>query len=250
MADPEVSNWESDEDGDSLARLEAEQAEYAAQLHRLHKAERAAGAAARPSTAGSSAAADLAAENARLKEQLAAMASASACKSTTKHEDEDMQALLEKYAAENAKLTDALRTGASLSKMTALRPSATSVIEASRARLDSMVGSFEACTPLTGTIQRCDSSQPVDYTAHMHQAMRARPVVHATTCSICCRAEAFPRPPWSPAKCVIKDLHTRKKGVDIVILMDGTGSMVCAMVTNFLIIDENQRLYLLYTQKL
>ncbi len=86
----------------------------------------------------------LAEENARLKEQLAAMTSASAHRSTVKRarEEEEAAALLKKYTAENEKLTAALASGSGLSKLTVASPSA-AVIAASHARSASLVGSAD-----------------------------------------------------------------------------------------------------------
>lgn len=137
-----MGDWDS-MDGDTVAQLEAEQERLAEQLAALRRDERAATSRPAMAPARSSRSEDLidddagqalARENARLREQLAAMASASALKSTVKlREEEEAAALLKKYTEENAKLTAALATGAGLSELTAARPGA-SVVAASHAR--------------------------------------------------------------------------------------------------------------------
>ena len=138
-----ITDWES-EDGDTVAELEAEQRLLATQLADLRRDEEA--AALMPARSVAAAVVDdsaraLAEENARLKQQLAAMVSASAHRSTVKRarEDEEAAALLKKYTAENEKLAAALATGSGLSKLTVARPTA-SVIAASHARSTSLVG--------------------------------------------------------------------------------------------------------------
>ena len=138
MAADMIADWSSI-DGDSVAELEAEQQRYAAQLAALRRDEQAATEPARSVVATGDSRA-LAEENARLREQLAAMASASAHKSTVRRarEEEEAASLLKKYTAENEKLTAALATGSGLSKLTVARPTA-SVIAASHARSASLV---------------------------------------------------------------------------------------------------------------
>lgn len=144
-----TGGWDStDDDRDTVAQLEAEQEKYAAQLAALRRDEQAAAAQAVVPAAGSLVTADkaaLAEENARLKEQLATLSSASAHRSTVKRarEEEEAAALLKTYMAENEKLTAALASGSGLSKLTAARPSA-ALIAASHARSASLVGS-RAC---------------------------------------------------------------------------------------------------------
>ena len=144
-----LGGWDSmDDDRDTVAQLEAEQEKYAAQLAGLRRDEQAAASAqAVVPAAGSLVTADkaaLAKDNARLKEQLAALSSASAHRSTVKRarEEEEAAALLKKYTAENEKLTAALASGSGLSKLTVARPSA-AVIAASHARSASLVGSAD-----------------------------------------------------------------------------------------------------------
>lgn len=137
-----TGDWDS-VDGDTVAQLEAEQEKYASQLASLRRDEQAAASAAvlAPAATVDNAAQALAEDNARLKEQLAAMVSASAHRSTVKRarEEEEAAALLRKYTAENEKLTAALASGSGLSKLTAVaRPSA-GVIAASHARSASLV---------------------------------------------------------------------------------------------------------------
>ena len=98
-----LGGWDStDDDRDTVAQLEAEQEKYAAQLAGLRRDEQAAASAqAVVPAAGSLVTADkaaLAKDNARLKEQLAALSSASAHRSTVKraHEEEDAAAMLRK----------------------------------------------------------------------------------------------------------------------------------------------------------
>lgn len=134
-----ITDWDS-VDGD-VAELEAEQQKYAAQLAALRRDEEAAALApAAPLVAAvDDSGRALAEENARLKEQLAAMVSASTHKSTVRRarEEEEAAAMLKKYTAENEKLATALATGSGLSKLA--RPTA-SVIAASHARSASLVG--------------------------------------------------------------------------------------------------------------
>lgn len=138
-----IADWElEDGDHDTVAELEAEQRLLATQLADLRRDEDAAALApaARSSAAADDSAGVLAQENARLKEQLAAMVSASAHRSTVKRaqEDEAAAALLKKYTAENEKLTAALATGSGLSKLLVARPTA-SALAASHARSASLV---------------------------------------------------------------------------------------------------------------
>ena len=121
-----------DEDEDDLAQLEAQQEALAAQLAAL-QADPACPTAAAPRT---DLASDLAADNAKLRAQLAALESASAYKSTTRRNSElaKQQAELDKLAAENAKLSEALATGVGFSKISTLRPGASSAVAASHAR--------------------------------------------------------------------------------------------------------------------
>ena len=141
LEDGSQREWDSvDGDVDSVAKLEAEQAKYAAQPAALRREDEitvSAVPAYLEHTATENAGQALAEENARLKEQLAAMASASAHRSTVRRQGE-YTAQLEKYTAENAKLTAALASGAGLSELTAVRPSAR-VIAASHARSVSLV---------------------------------------------------------------------------------------------------------------
>lgn len=134
-----IADWTSTDDG-TVAELEAEQQKYAAQLAALRKEEQAEDVIPAGSMAAISDSRALAEENARLKEQLAAMASASAHRSTVRRarEGEEAAALLKKYTAENEKLAAALATGSGLSKLTVARPTA-SVIAASHARSASLV---------------------------------------------------------------------------------------------------------------
>ena len=113
----------SDDDDHALARLEAEEKQYAAELEALQ---------AEPGTTSASpratAATDLAAENARLKAQLAALESASAVKSTSRRESKlaGPRAELEELKAKNAALAEALASGNGLSKLTTLKAAAAS----------------------------------------------------------------------------------------------------------------------------
>lgn len=133
-----IHSFSDDDENYELAELEAEsqalQQAYAAQLAAL-EAEETGAPLAPPATAAASA---LEAENAKLKAQLAALESASAIKSTIRHDSElaKQKAELEKMAAENAKLTEALASGVGLSKLTTLTPS---VVSASKARTASLV---------------------------------------------------------------------------------------------------------------
>ena len=83
----------------------------------------------------------MAAENAKLKAQLAAMESASAVKSTSRRNAElaKQQAELDKVLAEREKLTAALATGVDLSKLTALKSGSSDAVAASKARSLSLV---------------------------------------------------------------------------------------------------------------
>lgn len=121
-----------DVDEDELANLEAEQAVLAEHLSAL-QTEEAVPSAAAPQADTASA---LAAENASLRAQLAALESASAYKSTTRRNSElaKQQAELEKIAAENARLSEALTSGVGLSKMTTLRAGPSHAVTASHAR--------------------------------------------------------------------------------------------------------------------
>ena len=194
-----------------MAQLEAEQEKLAEQLAALRRDEQAAASTPALAPACSDDNAALAQENARLKEQLAAMASASAHKSTVKRarEEEDAAALLKKYTEENAKLTAALATGEGLSELTAARPSA-SVIAASHARSASLVSSLDlglailavgsACLPLVqgllsmpaAQLHMCSPSLG-DGSARLKQALPApqRQMCVSHT-SLLCRQAASP----------------------------------------------------------
>ena len=130
-------SFSDDDDDASLAQLEAQEKAYAAQLEALQAGQGPATITSPDPTAAS----QLAAENARLKAQLAALESASAVKSTTKRNRElaKQQEMLDKMAAENAKLSKALATGVDLSKVTGLRSSASDALAASKARSVSLV---------------------------------------------------------------------------------------------------------------
>lgn len=101
-----ITGWEADSEDGTVAELEAEQRLLAKQLAALRRDEAAAPAPAICSAAAvNESARALAQENTRLKEQLAAMASASAHRSTVKRarEEEEAAALLIKLTAENEK---------------------------------------------------------------------------------------------------------------------------------------------------
>ena len=140
-----ITGWEADSEDGTVAELEAEQRLLAKQLAALRRDEKAAAPAPAscPAAAVNESARALAEENTRLKEQLAAMASASAHRSTVKRarEEEEAAALLKKKTAENEKLAAALATGSGLSKLTVARPTP-SVIAASHARSASLVGAL------------------------------------------------------------------------------------------------------------
>ena len=144
-----IADWES-EDGNTVAELEAEQRLLATQLADLRRDEEAAvlAPAARSVAAADDSVRALAEENARLKEQLAAMVSASAHRSTVKRarEDKEAAALLKKYTAENERLAAALATGSGLIKLTVARPTA-SAKAASHARSTSLVGALPSLLP-------------------------------------------------------------------------------------------------------
>lgn len=134
-------SFSDDDDSEALAQLQAEQEAlqqaYAAQLAALH-AEQVAGHAAPSCT---NAADELAAENAKLRAQLAALESASEVRATTRRDSElaKQKAELDKIAAKNAKLGEALATGVGLSKLTTLKPGPSSVVAASKARSAALV---------------------------------------------------------------------------------------------------------------
>ena len=134
------------EDG-TVAELEAEERLIATQLAALRRGEegKAPASATRSVAAVDDSVRALAEENARLREQLAALVSASAHRSTStakraRAREEEEAALLKKITAENEKLAAALATGSGLSdlKLTVAHPTA-SVVAASHARSTSLV---------------------------------------------------------------------------------------------------------------
>ena len=132
-----------DADDDDLAELEAQQAALADRLLAL-QAEQAVPDVAAPQA---SAATALAAENATLRARLAALESASAYKSTSRRDGElaKQQAELDRMAAENARLSEALATGVGLSKMTTLRADLSDAVTASHARSLALVSIPTIC---------------------------------------------------------------------------------------------------------
>lgn len=214
-------SFSDDDENDALAQLEAKQQAlqaqldaqqgYAAQLAALQPEE----VAARPAPSNTAAADVLAAENAKLKAQLAALESASATRSTVRRDSEyaKQKADLDKVAAQIAKLTEALATGVGLSKLTTLKPGPGSVVAASKARSAALVH-FETFLTLG-----CVTLQ------------------HSTHCCLQSKSLTKSSVARSDMRSVLRDLDTREKGVDICLLMDGTGSMVSfSTLLNFLII--------------
>lgn len=216
MSESGASDWEA-VDNETLAELEAEQAKYAAELEELRLAE---GAAAGESSNGSTA--DLTAENNRLRAELNAMASVTASASRKCAEDE-VKAKLAMLSAENARLTAALESGVGISDInvdiTGVKPS-TTVLTASRARMAIMVSSHNTHLLL--------------YNLPHQQVIRMKN--DSTGLADTCTLEAyvlFQGKEITDSALKASDMHsalleltTREKGVDLCILMDGTGSMV------------------------
>ena len=129
MSTCSFSDGEEDE-LQELARLEAEEKKWLAAMQAGQASAAAPAAAPAPSEASI-----LAEENARLKAQLAALESASAVRSTRRHEAElaQQQEELARLNEEKAKMTEALTSGIDLSKLTALKST-------SKARSTAVVG--------------------------------------------------------------------------------------------------------------
>lgn len=212
-----------DVDDDDLAELEAEQAALANRLSAL-QAEQAASDAAAPQANAASA---LAAENATLRAQLAALESVSAYKSTSRRDGElaKQQAELDKMAAENARLSVALATGVGLSKLTTLGGHPSHAVAASHSRSLALVSranvqgrpSFKMFHALFHV--SCILFGICKYFPNHNWLSR---------CQLQSRSTSSAGATCSDMKSALKALETKEKGVDICLLMDGSGSMVCS----------------------
>lgn len=156
-----------DVDDDDLAKLEAEEAALANRLSAL-QAEQAVRGAAAPQANTASA---LAAENATLRAQLATLESASAYQSTSRRDGElaKQQAELDKMAAENARLSEALATGVGLSKLTTLRGHPSHAVAASHSRSLALVSR-----------------------ANVQRILPGRPSFYIVPCIVLCFLDPFP----------------------------------------------------------